>query len=156
MAPTATPTPRGFRAAVALPFAVDRMDTWVLRVSIAIPLVCLGGLVLWHVVSYLVGKLADKPRAPRQSPEPSAAQAPGDAGARGPAPGGDDPERLQAECLGLEGALAAKYVELAESWLHRGQPEKAAAAFRKVVLLCPDSPRARLAQDRLGQIGRRE
>jgi hypothetical protein len=50
--------------------AIDRMDTWVLKVSIAIPVVCVAGLLLWHVVAYLAGKLAGKRKAVRLAAEP--------------------------------------------------------------------------------------
>src|SRR5262249_34620790 len=50
--------------------AIDRMDTWVLKVSIAIPLVCLAGLLLWHVAAYLAGKLTGKRKAVRLALEP--------------------------------------------------------------------------------------
>jgi hypothetical protein len=143
-----------------MPFAVDRMDTWVLRVSIAVPLLCLAGLALWHLAAYLVGKLPAKHRIARQSPEPPAgrgSQADGARSERGVRESplvADDPERLQQACIALEGSLGAKYVELAESWLRRGQAEKAAAAFRKVLHVCPETAQARLARDRLHQIGK--
>jgi hypothetical protein len=48
----------------------DRLDTWVLKVSIAIPLVALTVLLLFHLLRYAFGKLK-KPRvAKRSSPEP--------------------------------------------------------------------------------------
>jgi hypothetical protein len=51
-------------------FSVDRMDTWVLKVSIAIPVVALAGLVLWNLVSWLAGKLVKKRRKFRPALEP--------------------------------------------------------------------------------------
>jgi hypothetical protein len=45
------------------------MDTWVLRVSIAIPIVCLAALVLWHLLTYLAGKIPRKPRTYRHALE---------------------------------------------------------------------------------------
>ena len=133
------------------------MDTWVLKVSIAILLVCVAGLVLWHLVAYLAGKMPKKPRTKRHSPEPpTAIQSPQ------PLPGvralaevptnGDDPERLQQACTNLEDSLAQIYMELAESWLRRGQPQKAAAVFKKILQICPERHQAQLAQDRLQQI----
>jgi hypothetical protein len=47
-----------------------RLDTWVFRVSIAVPLVCIAALVLWHLVNHLVGKLVNKRKVIRHSPEP--------------------------------------------------------------------------------------
>jgi cytochrome c-type biogenesis protein CcmH/NrfG len=125
-----------------LPFAVERLDTWVVRVGLTVPLVCLVVLGLWHLIGFLAGKLPRKPRTYRQSPEPPEAF-------RLPA---DDPERLQQACAALEHTLAERYMELAESWTRRGQSQQAAAAYRKVVQLCPDRPEARAAQDRLQQI----
>ena len=126
------PLPRGLSYFPAWPFAEDRMDTWVLKVSIAIPLVCIAGLGLWHLAAYLAGKLPKKPRTVRQSPEPpSSSQSPKFLP-------GDAPERLQRTCSTLEDSLAEKYLELAESWLRGGQPQKAAAAWQKVLQICPE------------------
>ncbi len=47
-----------------------RLDTWVFGVSIAIPLLCIAVLVLWHLVTGLLGKLAKKRKTFRHSPEP--------------------------------------------------------------------------------------
>jgi hypothetical protein len=55
---------------VAGVFGVDRMDTWVLKVSIAIPVVAIAGLLLWHMVSSLAGKLVKKRRKFRPALEP--------------------------------------------------------------------------------------
>ncbi len=38
-------------------FAAGQIETWVFRVSVAIPVVCLAALLLWHLVVYLRGKL---------------------------------------------------------------------------------------------------
>jgi hypothetical protein len=119
------------------------MDEWVLRVSIAIPLICLGGLAVWHLVSFVAKKLPKRPRIYRQSPEP---------------PSGmpslpDDPQRLEKACTALEEVLADRYVELGESWLRRGERQKAALAFGKVIRMSPQGRRAALAQERLREIG---
>jgi|GEM_PF-4677982 len=50
-----------------------RLDTLIFRVSIAVPLVCIAALVLWHLVNHLVGKLVKKRKVIRHSPEPQAA-----------------------------------------------------------------------------------
>jgi hypothetical protein len=118
------------------------MDTWVLKVSLGIPLVCLVALALWHVISYLADKLGTKPKTLRQSPEPPSAF---------PSPK-DDPERLEQACAALEHSLAQRYVELGESWLRKGLSQKAAAVFSKVLQLSPEGPQAALAQERLRQI----
>jgi hypothetical protein len=139
-------------------FAADRMDTWVLKVSIAIVLVCIAGLGLWHLVAYLVGKLPKKPRTVRQSPEPpsaiqSATVPPRVRAVTDVAPTSDEPERLQHACTVLEDSLVETYTQLAESWLRRGQPRKAVAALKKILQICPERQQAQLAQDRLRQIG---
>ncbi len=133
----------------ALLFAVDRMDTWVLRVGLAIPVVCLVVLGLWHLISYLAGKLPQKPRTYRQSPEPpSAFRFPADPSTTA----GDDPERLEEACAALEESLAERYMELGESWLRTGQTQKAAAAFTKVLRVCPEGRPGLLARERLREI----
>jgi hypothetical protein len=137
------PLPRGLSHLPDWPFAVDRLDMWVLKVSIAIPLVCIAGLVLWQFVAYLIRKLPRKPRrAARVSPEPPSRQSL------------MLPERLQKACTDLEDSLAARYIELAESWLRSGQPQKAAATLNKVLRLCPERSQAQVARDRLEQIGK--
>jgi hypothetical protein len=132
---------------------VDRMDTWVLRVSIAIPLLCLAALILWHLFTYLAGKLETKPTARRLSPEPPApipfSKHPPSVQAMA-----DDPERLQQASTALEDSLAEIYLELAESWLRRGEPQKAAVALKKILQICPERPQAQFARDHLQQIGK--
>jgi hypothetical protein len=154
----AVPLPRTLRSLLAGPFAADRMDTWVLTVSVAIPLVCLAGLALWHLAAYLARKLPKKPRPVRHSPEPPAPSPSPKflARERGPAevaPTRGDPERLQQACTALEDSLGEKYLELAEGWLRQGQPQKAAAALKRVLQICPEKLQAQLAQDRLRQMG---
>jgi hypothetical protein len=118
------------------------MDTWVLRVSIGIPLVCLAVLALWHLVSYLVGKLPRRPKTLRQSPEPPSAfpSLP------------DDPQRLEQMCAAMEHSLAERYMELGESWLRKGRSERAAVAFNKVLRIFPEGRQAAVAQERLRQM----
>jgi hypothetical protein len=150
--------PGGFSDLVAGLLAVDRMDTWVLRVSIAVPLVCIAGLLLWHLAAYLARKLPRRPRTVRDSPEPPSSDRPPRLLPRVPAAGdvaaaGDNPERLQQACTTLEDSLAGMYMQLAESWLRRGHPRKAAAAWEKVLRVCPETPQARSAREHLRQIG---
>jgi hypothetical protein len=142
------PLAEGHCYLLARPFAAERLDVWVLRVSIAIVVVAIAVLGLWHLVAYLIGKLQKKRRAVRQSPEPpSASRASNNVLAR------DDPERLQQSCATLEDSLADNYMELAEIWLHRGQPQKAAAEWKKILLMCPEKLQAEIARDRLQQLG---
>ncbi len=152
------PLPRGYSYLLAWLFAADRMDTWVLKVSIAIPLVCIAGLGLWHLMVYLAGKLPKKPRTVRYSPEPPSSTPSREFPPRGRAlpkvaPTRDSPEQLQQACTDLEDSLAETYMALAESWMRNGQPQRAAAALQKILQLCPERRQARLARDRLQQIG---
>jgi hypothetical protein len=136
-------SPGSFSHVAPVVFAVDRIDTWVLKVSIGIPVVCIVALALWHVIAYLSDKLTKKPKALRQSPEPLSAF---------PYPP-DDPERQEQACAALEHSLVQRYVELGESWLRKGQSQKAATVFNKVLQICPEGRQAALAQERLRQIG---
>ncbi len=152
------PLPRGYSYLLAWLFAADRMDTWVLKVSIAIPLVCIAGLGLWHLMVYLAGKLPKKPRTVRYSPEPPSPIPSRDFPPRGRAlpkvaPARNSPEQLQQACTDLEDSLAETYMALAESWLRSGQPRRAAAALQKILQVCPERRQAQLARDRLQQIG---
>jgi hypothetical protein len=137
------------------------MDTWVLRVGIAIPLLCIAGLGLWHILAYLVQKLPKKRRARRSSPEPPSSIQSLKLPPHGPVASRVDsnqrtPEHLQQACTDLEAELAETYWHLAESWYRDGHPRKAAAAFKRFLQICPDSPRARSAQERLRQIAQEE
>jgi hypothetical protein len=142
-------------------FAAERLDTWIFRVSIAIPVVCLAGLVVWYVVSSLAGKLVKKRKPVRLSPEPpSAFRSPKplpreQALAGAPVDTGqiiNDPERLQRTCDALVESLAERYLELANCWLQTGQPQQAAAALQKIVQKCPETRQAAEARDRLRQL----
>ena len=137
-------------------FAAERLDISVLKGSIVFILVCVVGLALWHLVTYLVGK---RPRKiVRHSPEPpssipSPKLLPRVRALADVVASRDDPERLQQARTDLEDSLAEVYKELAESWLRKGQPQKAAAALKKLLRMCPDGHQAKFAQDRLQQIG---
>jgi hypothetical protein len=151
------PLPSGQSDQLAWLFAAERMDTWVLKFSIAIPLVCIAGLGLWHLMVYLAGKLPKRPRTVRSSPEPPSIPSRefpprGRASTKVASPR-VSPEQLQQACIDLEDSLAGAYMELAESWLRTGQLQKAAAALKKIVQICPERRQAQLAQDRLRQIG---
>ena len=96
-----------------------RLDTWVLRVGIAIPLLCIAVLVLWHLIAYLVGKLVKKPKSLRHSPEPQASVTAGGV-ADSAAPAGSEPLRMERirhakellSCLERGKALAAALSDL--------------------------------------------
>ncbi len=199
---------------ISVLFAVDRMDTWIFRASIAVPAVCLLGLLLWHLAGYLGGKGAKKPRAIRHALEPAPRLAEeqlrnsitsirpsgsdetraewsgraGDLLARAreefnaqlfarcyerckavaalfpDLPQGaeakqlvaqikNDPDRLGQVCAALVESLADTYLDLAESWLRKGEPQQAAAAWEKVIQSCPETRQAQLARERLRQMG---
>jgi hypothetical protein len=153
-----------------LPFAaVERLDTWVLKCSIAIFLVFVALLFVLHVGPRLARKVFPKRRIVRHSPEPadpfplrehrrtdSVSAAPDirlQALAQELADRiKDDPERLQQTCAGLTNVLAEMYFELAESWLRKGQTAQALSSFEKLIQCCPETRHAQLAQNRLRQL----
>jgi hypothetical protein len=145
----------GFLLAAAS--SADRMDTWVLKFSLGILAACLVGVGLWHLGSYLAGKRSKRRRAVRQSPEPPSSGPalkvpPSVLTLAGIGPTETNPERLQAACHELEDSLAEMYLELAESWMSKGEPGKAEAALKKVLQICPERPQARLAEGRLSRM----
>jgi hypothetical protein len=128
---------------LAWPFAADRLDAWVLNFSIGIVVVCIAGVGLWQLFAYLAGK---RPKKVRESPEPPSAPSPK------LSPRRDDPEKLQQACGDLENSLAEAYLELAQHWLRKGQPQQAAAALKRIVQLFPERRQAQVAQDRLREL----
>jgi hypothetical protein len=137
-------------------FAIVRMDEWVLIVGIAIPVLCIAGLVLWHLVGYLAGKLVTKPKVYRHALEPPPPMERPDAVAKGlqavkrlVAEIKNDPEQLQRFSAALEDSLAEMYLELAESWLRADEHEKEAVILQKILQSFPNSRHALAAQDRL-------
>src|SRR4051794_39080259 len=68
-------------------FAVERIDTWVLWVSIGIGVMCVAGLVFWQLAIHAARKLGPPRKAVRQSPEPERVEA--------------DAEKLERTCAGL-------------------------------------------------------
>jgi hypothetical protein len=124
--------------------AVERLDTWVFRAAIAVPLACLAVLCAWHLLASLGRMLAGKRRPVRYSPEPPAPET-----SRDQARVLDGPEDWQQVCAERENALADAYMELAESWLRAHRPLEAAAVWQRVVRVCPDGPQARRARERL-------
>jgi hypothetical protein len=201
--------------------AIERMDTWIFRVSIAVPVVCLALLVLWHLISLVARKLPPRgKRVRRQAPEPekpfpSLKRLPSDSIRAGTPPitrsagSGDpqaertrqarellaltqddfrnerflsclercealaatfpdlpegaeagqleaqvrnDPQRLERACAALTESLAQMYLDLAESWLGKGQVQQASAAWHKVLQCCPETRPAQIARDRLQQL----
>jgi len=117
--------------------AIERIDTWVFRVGIAIPIVGLLGLVLWHLIGYMGRTGSSKRKTVRSSPEPE------------PSPSKNDPESLERACAGVVESLAEMYLQLAESWIREGQQQQAAAALQKIIQRCPETRHAQVARDRL-------
>jgi tetratricopeptide (TPR) repeat protein len=166
------PTPTLF---ICLFAAEERLDAWVFRAAIAIPVLCVAGLFLWHLVGYVAARIA-KPRKGRPALEPRPpGQFPGRLADEPAAPGvqpalldalaralencqrlaaqsKDDPEQLQQIGVALEDCLAEISLELAESWLRKGRREQAIAALQKILQSFPHSRHALAAQDRLRQL----
>jgi hypothetical protein len=196
-------------------FAVERMDTWIFRVSVAVPVVCLAGLLLWHLVAYLGGRVRGKPKILRHAPEPPARlpgpssrtdfapvilstspeDTPADrarlardlldltredfhrqrflsclerckllAGTFADRPEAaeakqllaqikNDPQRLQQVCAAQLDLLAQTYLDLAESWLRKGETEEAAASWQKILQSCPQTAGAQKARECLRNLG---
>jgi hypothetical protein len=129
-------------------FAADRMDAWIFKVAIAVPLVCICGLVLWHLMSRLSARTGKNRRSVRQSPEPEPTflHSGETAGFK------NDPERLQRACAGLVESLAETYLQLADCWLRQGQREQAVIALREIVQRCPETRQAQTARERLQRL----
>ena len=115
----------------------DRIDTWVVIVSVGFLVVCVAVLVLLHLLRFAGRKLGRERRAVRESPEP------GTVSTR------NDPERLERACAGMEETLAQMYMDLAESWLRAGQRQQAAVVWQKIADRCPETPQAQAARQRL-------
>jgi hypothetical protein len=148
--------PKGPSNLLTWAFVPDRLDIWVLKGSIVFILVCIVGLVLWHLGASLLGKRPRKivrhsPEPP--SPVPSPKLLPRVRAQADVIACRDDPEQLQQACTDLEESLAEGYKELAESWLRKGQPQRAAAALKKILRIYPDGHQAKVTQERLQQIG---
>jgi hypothetical protein len=141
--------------------AYERLDTWVLKISIAIPLVSVVFLVLVHLARRVFEKFARKRKAIRQSPEPpSRSQSPERAASEAllavrsldVGQGTDNPEQLQQACAACEDSLAAMYLQLAEIWSRRGQIDQAERCWQKIVRSFPETRHVDIAQSRLQQV----
>jgi hypothetical protein len=64
----------------------------------------------------------------------------------------NNPEWMGRACESLGEQLGEMYLTLAESWLHKGQPQQAVVYLERVVQSFPGSRQAELAQVRLSQI----
>jgi thioredoxin-like negative regulator of GroEL len=64
----------------------------------------------------------------------------------------NNPEWMQTACESLSDRLGKLYLDLADNWLKKGQPEQAAQCLEKVVQAFPSSRHAEVAQVRLAQI----
>jgi thioredoxin-like negative regulator of GroEL len=63
-----------------------------------------------------------------------------------------NPEWMQNACDSLTERLSSMYLALAETWLHKGQPQQAAVCLERVIRTFPNSRQAEVAQIRLSQI----
>jgi hypothetical protein len=148
--------PRGLSDLSGWLFAAERIDTWVFRVGVAVPAVCITVLVVWHLIGLLTGKNPKRRRKVRESPEPPfpfPPKSPPPAPTPADTTAGDAPDQLRQACMAAEESLARTYLGLAESCLRTGQPREAAAALKKLLRVFPEGDLARLAQDRLRQLG---
>ena len=66
-----------------------------------------------------------------------------------------DPEVLRQACDNLTDRLGEMYLELADDFLRKEQPRKAALCLEWVVQACPGTPQAETAKGRLAQIHER-
>ena len=66
-----------------------------------------------------------------------------------------DPEVLRQACDNLTDRLGEMYLELADGFLRKEQPQKAALCLEWVVQACPGTPQAEAAKGRLAQIHER-
>jgi thioredoxin-like negative regulator of GroEL len=64
----------------------------------------------------------------------------------------DNPEFMAKVCESLNARTGAMYLTLAETWIKKGQPEKAQLCLEKVLQSAPESRHAELAQVRLAQL----
>jgi hypothetical protein len=124
--------------------AVGRLDTWVFRVAIAIPVVCVAALITWHLLGSVLRLPRRRRRPVRLSPEPPD---PFPRREKARPPRDDGPAHWEQVCARLEGELADAYLELAEQWCRAGRPLQATAIWRRVVQVCPDGPQARRARE---------
>jgi hypothetical protein len=159
-------------------FAVERIDTWVFNVGVAIPVVCVIGLIVWHLLSSAAGKRVRNRKAVRSAPEPPEPFAFAKEQRIPKFPDGEqllagiftnssigaatnqhiaslrnDPDQLQRTCDTVAQLLAELYLELAENWLRQGQAQQAAAVLQKLVQSCPQTRQAEVARERLRQSG---
>lgn len=66
-----------------------------------------------------------------------------------------DPEVLRLACDNLTDRLGAMYLDLAEAFLKKEQPQKAILCLEWVVQACPGTPQAETAKGRLAQVRER-
>jgi thioredoxin-related protein len=63
-----------------------------------------------------------------------------------------DPEQMRLACENLTDRLGSMYLDLADAFLRKGQPQRAALCLEWVVQACPGTPQAETAKGRLAQI----
>ena len=63
-----------------------------------------------------------------------------------------DPDQLRSACDNLTDHLGEMYLDLADSFLHKQQPDKAMLCLEWVVQACPGTPQAETARGRLARL----
>jgi thioredoxin-like negative regulator of GroEL len=63
-----------------------------------------------------------------------------------------NPEWMQSACDSLAERLGSMYLALAETWLHKGQPQQAMVCLERIIRTFPGSHQAEAAQLRLSQL----
>jgi thioredoxin-like negative regulator of GroEL len=63
-----------------------------------------------------------------------------------------NPEWMQSACDSLAERLGGMYLALAETWLHKGQPQQAMVCLERIIRTFPGSRQAEVAQIRLAQL----
>ena len=64
----------------------------------------------------------------------------------------NNPEWMRQACDNLSDRLGILYLSLAETWLHKGQPQQAAQCLERVIQSCPGTRQAEAAQVRLSYL----
>ena len=65
-----------------------------------------------------------------------------------------DPDQLRSACDNLTDRLGEMYLDLADSFLRKEQPQKAMLCLEWVVQACPGTPQAETVRGRLAQLNK--
>ena len=63
-----------------------------------------------------------------------------------------NPDWMKTASDSMSDRLAEMYIAVAETWVHKGEPQLAAPYFEKVLIAFPGSRQAEIAKNRLTQI----